>query len=227
MVSRTPPTPRPGHATGHVVVFAGGEPPVPRTVADLAPADLVIAADSGLDHARALGVAVDVLVGDLDSVSSAGRRAAVAAGVEVVEHPSAKDETDLELALQLAASGGAGRITVVGGHGGRLDHLLANVWLLAAPSLAEVEVRALLGPALVTVVRARTVLTGRVGELVSLLPAHGPALGVRTEGLRYPLVDEALHPGSPRGVSNEFVAVEAAVALRSGTLVAVQPEAFA
>jgi thiamine pyrophosphokinase len=217
---------RPGLLTGHVVVFAGGEAPLPANVAGLGPADRVIAADSGLDHALALGVAVDVLVGDLDSVSDAGRRAASAAGVEVVEHPSAKAETDLELALRRALVDSPRRITVVGGHGGRLDHLLANVWLLAAPALAAVEVRALLGPALVTVVRSRARLQGRVGELVSLLPAHGPAHGVSTEGLRFSLDDEPLLPGSPRGVSNEFTAVEAAIELRAGTLVAVQPEAF-
>jgi thiamine pyrophosphokinase len=186
----------------------------------------VIAADSGLDHALALGVAVDVLIGDLDSVSVVGRRSATAAGVEVIEHPTAKAETDLELALRLALRAAPRRITVVGGHGGRLDHLLANVWLLAGPALAPVELRALLGPALLTVVRSRAVLHGRVGELVSLLPAHGSAGGVTTEGLRYPLADEPLAAGSPRGVSNEFLEVEAVVALRSGTLVAVQPEAF-
>jgi thiamine pyrophosphokinase len=205
------------------VVFAGGDAPLAASVATLAPAARVIAADSGLDHARALGVAVDTVVGDLDSVSAAGLRAARAAGVEVHEHPRDKDQTDLELALALALAAGARRLTVVGGHGGRLDHLLANVGLLAADSLAGVEIRALMGSAVVTVVRSRAVLQGRRGQLVSLLAVHGPAADVRTSGLRFALRGAALAPGSTLGVSNEFVAAEAVVSVGSGTLVAVQP----
>jgi thiamine pyrophosphokinase len=214
-------------AVEHVVVFAGGDPPLPDALAGVPTAQRVIAADSGMDHALTLGASVDVLVGDLDSVSAEGRRQAEATGVHVIEHPAAKDATDLELALALALAEGPRMVTVVGGHGGRLDHLLANVSLLASPLLAGVEVRALLGPALVTVIRSAAALRGRPGELVSLLPVHGPALGVRTEGLRYPLRTEDLPVGSSRGVSNELLGPDATITIRSGTLVAVQPEAFA
>jgi thiamine pyrophosphokinase len=210
----------------HVVVFAGGDAPLRACLEGLAPADRVIAADSGLDHALELGVAAQVLIGDLDSVSAGGRQRALADGVEVIEHPAAKDQTDLELALGLALASRPRRITVVGGHGGRLDHLLANVGLLASPALAGIEVQALFGPAKLTVVRRRTTLGGRVGEVVSLLAFHGPAHGVTTSGLRYPLRGETLEPGSPRGVSNELVAPLAVVDVAAGVLVAVQPEAL-
>ena len=214
-------------AVEHVVVFAGGDPPLPEAMVGVAPAQRVIAADSGMDHALSLGARVDVLVGDLDSISAEGRRQAEASGVRIVEHPAVKDATDLELALGLALDERPQRVTVVGGHGGRVDHLLANVSLLASPMLAGVEVRAVLGPALVTIVRSAAALRGRPGELVSLLPTHGPAIGVTTEGLRYPLDAEDLPAGSPRGVSNVLLGSDATVTLRSGTLVAVQPEAFA
>src|SRR6185295_1025335 len=97
-------------------------------------------------------------------------------------HPAAKDATDLELALDTARALGAQRIVVLGGHGGRLDHLLANALLLAAPSLADIEVVAQMGPARVTVVRHEATLHGRPGDVVTLLPAHGPARGVVTDG---------------------------------------------
>ncbi len=87
---------------------------------------LVIGADSGVEHAAALGRHVDIAVGDFDSVSPAALAAAEAAGAEVLRHPPDKDATDLELALDLAVARGARRITVVGGHGGRFDHCLAN-----------------------------------------------------------------------------------------------------
>lgn len=208
------------------MIFAGGDAPLPGSVAGLGQPGLVVAADSGMDHALGLGVDVDVLVGDLDSVSGRGLDRARAAGVRVAEHPSEKDETDLELAVREVLTAGARRLTVVGGHGGRLDHLLANVALLASPALAGVEVRALMGPAAVSVVRSRTVLTGRPGEVVSLLALLGDAGGVTTTGLRYALRGERLSAGSPRGVSNQFLVREAVVTIGSGTLVAVQPEAY-
>ena len=81
-----------------------------------------------------------------------------------------------------------------------------------------------MGGATVTVVRAGSAeLAGEPGGLISLLPVHGPACGVRTEGLRFPLRDEDLLPGLTRGVSNVFESTLARVSLRSGVLLAVQP----
>ena len=65
---------------------------------------------------------------------------------------------------------------------------------------------------------------GRVHPLPTrLLPVHGPALGVVTGGLLYPLAGEDLQPGSTRGVSNELAATHAVVRIGSGVLLAVQP----
>src|SRR5690348_11873254 len=96
-----PPDPR---AARGALVFAGGDRPVPfdRSATATATSGIVIAADSGLEHARALGVPVDLVVGDLDSVDPAVLDAAIADGVTVERHPAAKDATDLELALDAA-----------------------------------------------------------------------------------------------------------------------------
>ena len=117
------------------LVFAGGDA-IPRGLGELLDRDrLVIAADSGLDHAHSLGFHADLVVGDLDSVDPDVLRAAREQGTEIELHPAEKDSTDLDLALEAARARGAIRVTVVGGNGGRLDHLLANVLLLAAAAL--------------------------------------------------------------------------------------------
>jgi thiamine pyrophosphokinase len=204
-----------------VVVVASG---APRAGLAVVPAGaLVVAADGGADAALALGLHVDVAVGDFDSISPAGLAALERAGTRLERHPAAKDATDLELALDQALRLGARRVLVVGDAGGRLDHLLGALLLLAAGSYAGVEVDALLGAARVHVVRRERSLSGTPGETISLFAVHGPAVGVTTEGLVYPLRGETLAPGTSRGVSNEFAGAEARVSLEAGVLLAVRP----
>ena len=213
-------------ASKTVIVVTGGDP-VPAGVLARLPEDAtVVAADSGLDHARDLGLDVGLVVGDLDSVDPATLEAAIAAGTVVERHPEAKDSTDLELALDAAERLGATHLVVLGGHGGRLDHLLANALLLADPRRSHLEVVAHMGEATVTVVRGWATLVGAPGELVSLLAVHGVASRVTTEGLLYPLDAEDLLPGSTRGVSNELVGNVARVSIDAGVVLAVQPGRF-
>ena len=132
-------------------MFAGGDPNPPDVVADVPGDALVVAADSGAVHARRCGRAVDILVGDFDSIPAGLLRELEAGGTDVRRHPVDKDRTDLALALDAAVAAGATDLTVVGGHGGRLDHLLANALLLAAEEYAPYRIEARLGPARVTV----------------------------------------------------------------------------
>ena len=206
-----------------VLLFTGGEPVDPGIERLLPAAGIVIAADSGLAAAVALGRRVDLVIGDLDSADPAMVQAAESAGAGVERHPTAKAETDLELGLVAALQRGATHVVVVGGYGGRLDHFLANALLLASPRFASTRIEAYVGAARITVVRDRAVLRGEVDDLVSLLAVGGPATGVRTDGLVYALHGEQLDAGSTRGVSNVFAATSAAVSLESGVLLAVQP----
>lgn len=206
------------------VVLAGGAPLSGTLVRPLPGAARVIAADGGILHAGPLGLTVDVLIGDLDSTPAARIDEARRAGVHIVEHARDKDATDLELALDLARDEGAGRVLVIGGHGGRVDHLLGNVGLLASPRYADLELTALLDAAIVTVVRTGRTLSGRPGEAVTLLATHGSAEGVTTEGLAFPLDGGTLEAGSSRGVSNRLIDDRARVTLERGVLLAVQPD---
>lgn len=203
-----------------VVVVASGQGPA----VGLPPARVVVAADGGLDRAASLGLEVDVVVGDLDSVSPSALERAEAAGVRIVRHPTAKDATDLELALDEAVALGAKRVLVVASDGGRLDHLLASLLLLASDRYAGLELDGLFGETLVHVVRGERAFPGRPGELVTLLPLGGRATGVTAEGLEYPLAGETLEPGTTRGVSNVFTGADARVAVGAGVLLAIRPD---
>jgi thiamine pyrophosphokinase len=204
-----------------VVVVASGQGPAVAVPASR----VVVAADGGLDRATSLGLAVDVVVGDLDSVSQGALERADADGIRVVRHPEAKDATDLELALDEAVALGARRVLVVASGGGRLDHLLASLLLLGSERYAALELDALVGDTVVHVIRGERTLRGSRGDLVTLLALGGPAVGVTTDGLEYPLAGETLAAGSSRGVSNVFARPEARVRLGHGVLLAVRPGA--
>jgi thiamine pyrophosphokinase len=218
-----------GDVLPDVVVLANGDPLPSTLLPDVADAidraRLTVAADGGLHHADRAGRDVDVIVGDLDSVAPAALARARRSGTEVIEHPADKDATDLELALSLVVErwdrDTPAEVLVIGGHGGRTDHLLANVLLLGAERYARLRIRAWLGTDVVHVVRDTVTFAGAPGSTVSLMAVHGPATGVTTTGLRFPLEDARLEPGSSRGISNELSAARATVAVDEGVVIVV------
>jgi thiamine pyrophosphokinase len=204
-----------------VVILSGG--PGRPAVDTLPPGATVIAADGGAELARHLGLEVDLVVGDLDSIPAA----ALAGVAQVEEHAAEKDATDLALALTAALRLEPERILVLGSAGGRLDHLFGSLLLLAAEAYAGVQVDAQFGSAAVHVVRGERMLQGEPGDLISLFAVLGPASGVVTHGLVYPLRAETLEPDSSRGVSNVFAAPEARICLERGVVLAVRPSGSA
>ena len=147
-----------------VVVVAGGSPPSSRALEAIPAGASVVAADGGADHALAVGLEVELAIGDFDSATPEALKSAG----HTERHPVDKDATDLELALRAALAWQPRRILVVGGIEGRLDHLLGELLVLGAEELAGVEVDAVLGDALVHVIRDERVLSGTEGELISL-----------------------------------------------------------
>ena len=190
-----------------VVITGGGEisPAAASAVVSLRP-PVVIAADSGLDHAVAAGIEPTHLIGDLDSLSAAGRMWAYAHGLAIDEHPSDKDATDTELALAMAAESadpGTG-LLVVGGAGERLDHLLGILLALGGTAAARFDaVRAVIGSTEFTVVHEghRAVIDMAAGTTFSVLALHGGCGHAEVRGAKWPL-DGPLSPTEARGISN-------------------------
>lgn len=182
----------------------------------------VIAADGGSRHAAMLGLRLDAVVGDLDSLDPGLRAALAAAGTRVETRPARKDETDLELALLDAAQQGAEHIVLLGALGGRLDMALANVLLLLHPQLVGVRIELWNGSQTAWLIRPPGAdLNGAPEDTLSLIPLRGDAEGITTLGLAYPLNEGTLEIGKARGISNVFSQSRAHVALRSGVLMAV------
>lgn len=222
--------------TVHALVVADGRLPArerldtawPGWAADVG---LVVAADGGARAAEQLGLPIDLVVGDLDSLDPTDAERLRATGTAFERSPRDKDETDTELAVLAALRRGADRLTILGALGGRrLDHELANLWLLGHPALGQVPAVVLDETVRVRLLQApdpagrpvRLDLTGPVGGVVSLLPFGDEAVGITTDGLRYPLRDEPLRFGPARGVSNVRTTERASVVLRAGRLLVVE-----
>lgn len=203
-----------------VLIFAGGRLQTERLAEELPDADLVVAADSGYDVAIDQGFRVDVLIGDMDSISAVD----IPGHVIVERHSPDKDATDLELALARVATEQPRRVVVVGGSGGRLDHELATAGLLCSDKWLDLdEIDWITDRGWAHVIRDRRRIHGDVGSTISLIPMGGPASGVRTKGLKWDLKGEVLQGGTTRGVSNIFRSPVADINVGLGCLLAIVP----
>ena len=205
-----------------VVVVAGGDPPTPEEIARLPANPVVVAADAGLDHAHAAGLTVAIAVGDMDSVSPEALTTAEQSGTRIERHPPDKDQTDLELALELATRL-ADQIIVIGAGGGRLDHLIGNLTVLASPQWSGVQIEAWLNNTQAVVIHAHRTLEAEPGDTISLFALGAPARATTT-GLKWPLNDEFLDPLTSRGVSNQATSSSPLISVHEGVILAIVPQ---
>ena len=205
-----------------VVIFVNGELTAsPKLNELLQPDDYIIAVNGGTRHALRMGVVPHVIIGDLDSLSPADRSQISSASVTILESSPRKDETDLELALRHAVQHDADEIVLVAALGGRIDHSAANLFLLALPELEDRNVRIIEGAQSIFLIRDEASITGFPGDLVSILPVGGDAVGVSNEGLEWPLHTETLPLGSPRGMSNVLIGKSASIRVNHGMLLCI------
>jgi thiamine pyrophosphokinase len=185
--------------------------------------DRIICADGGAHHARRMGLTPDVVVGDLDSLDPGLRAELEAAGVRFEVHPAHKDQTDLELALQLAMAEGATHIEIWAMLGGRLDQTMANLLLLTRPEWHAAQVRMVEGNQMVWPLRGgqETTIHGVAGDVLSLIPLSPLVFGVTLEGVEWPLQAATLHFGSTLTVSNQLTAPVARLGVENGLLLVI------
>ncbi len=177
--------------------------------------DLVIAADGGLRWLRELNIIPDYVIGDFDSLGGKPDYDYE----RVVTLPCEKDTTDVYEAAEAGIKKGCKSFFIYGGTGGRLDHTLANIQLLA--SLAERGLKGVMfgeGYGITAVRNGRISLEGKKGQYVSVFSLTDISEGVALEGLKYELSDYTLTNTFPLGVSNEFTDKTAVISVRKGTL---------
>ena len=183
--------------------------------------NFLIAVDGGLRHLLALKRFPDLLIGDLDSITSEELQACLDQGVEILRFKPQKDESDLELALLEALKRGYSDLTITNAGGGRVDHLLGNLSLLFHPALQHAKIKMTDQSSNFYPLSQTITLKTQPGDLISLIPWQDSAIGVTTANLAYPLDNETLLPYGTRGLSNVALGGEITVSLQSGQILLV------
>ncbi len=193
------------------VVIIGGECKVSGIPRDIFDSAFIIAADSGYDTAKKLGVTPHLLVGDMDSISE------VPSDVEIYRVKAEKDDTDTMLAISIAKSRGADEIILVGGGGGRLDHLLSNIFMLEALADEGIRHRMYDGVNEAFVMCGGEVTLKNCGGYFGLIALEDSTVSVA--GCKYPLIDAPLKRTLPYAVSNEVTDTEAKISIKGKIIV--------
>lgn len=201
-------------------MVGGGPEPRPEALRPLFEQANVIAADGGWRLCQALGVTPALLVGDMDTLTTEELEQAEAAGSLIARHPTDKDQSDLELAIEAAYERGARRITLVGALGGQWDHCLANllaplsrcreldIWARLVTHTAEIY---LLEP-------GEYLAEAQPGTRVSLAALTPEVSGLSLDGFKYPLDRSSLRRSQTRGLANSLTQTSAFISLGLGDL---------
>ncbi|MHB8139388.1 MAG: thiamine diphosphokinase [Smithellaceae bacterium] len=183
---------------------------------------LLICCDGGARHLKAAGIWPDVLVGDMDSIESSLLADYDRHGVTIIRHPANKDFTDTSLALDYAISLQPQAIDIWGAQGGRMDHALANLFLLLKGKDAGIKTCLMDEYCEAFVTGGEVIYTDAAGCLVSLIALSHNVEGITLQGFFYPLNEETLMMSESRGISNNILTDRASIRVQSGNLLVIR-----
>lgn len=187
--------------------------------------DCIIAADSGMNFLHRNRIVPDIIAGDFDSVNDDSLdEFSSLSDVEMLRLNPIKDDTDTEFVIREAIRRGATEITLLGATGTRLDHVLANVYLLGIGLEEGVQIQIVDTHNRIRMIQDSLVVAKeeQFGEFVSVLPVKGDATGVTLEGMKYPLQDADINCFSSLGISNEIVEEKVKISVKQGTLLVIE-----
>ena len=167
--------------------------------------DYIVCADGGLDHLIKIDQIPNLILGDLDSISPLGIKYIEDNSIEVEKFPSIKDNTDSELAIIYLVEKDIKEITLIGGSGTRLDHTIANIFLMKRFNKEGIEFKIVDDNNIVNYVDDSIKIKKRKGVFISIIPLNFDGISVSLTGFKYPLNHKYIEFSSTLGVSNEVL----------------------
>jgi thiamine pyrophosphokinase len=199
-----------------------GDPAFFQKRRDAMGSPLTICCDGGIRHLEKLNIQPDIIMGDMDSADAARLDEYAACGVKILKYPRDKDATDTQLALEYALGLKPESIEIWGALGGRIDHALANLFLLNPGEKAGIKTSLVDEYCETFIVEKETSFEKASGQTVSLFAWGSKAVGVSLHSFKYSLDNEALEMSNPRGISNVIVSSPATIHISSGSLLVVR-----
>ena len=187
--------------------------------------DVILAADSGMDFLYRTKILPDIIVGDFDSVDPEVLEFfREYEEIDICALNPVKDDTYTEFAIRESIRRGATEITIIGGTGTRLDHVLGNISLLGIGLEEDVRMELLDANNRIRMTDHSVVLKKKqqYGKYLSLLPYSEKVTGVTLKGVKYPLDNYTMGGFNSLGISNEIVDEEASIELKSGRLLVIE-----
>lgn len=178
--------------------------------------DLVIAADGGYNYLLSANIEPDVVIGDFDSLGEAPH------GDNVVKLNPVKDITDMNAAVDVGLEKGYSEFVIYGALGGRVDHSLANIQLIAYLSSIGKKASIRDGKTVITAVTSGKINFDKSYKgYISVFSHNDVCEGVCIRGLKYKLENAVLKNLFPLGVSNEFTGTDSEIVIGSGTAIII------
>lgn len=189
--------------------------------------DKIIAVDKGLEFCYENGIMPTNIVGDFDTLDHEileWYRQNTA--IEIREYNPVKDATDTQIAVELALALGSRQITILGGTGSRIDHVLGNIQTMYL-ALEKGADCAMLDPHnRIRLIRGGFTLSReeQYGDYFSLIPFTTDVIGVTLRGVKYPLTGYhfTVQGSAGLGVSNEITGEEARISMENGIMILIE-----
>lgn len=185
---------------------------------------IVISADGGAENALKMNLVPDIVIGDMDSIKAADKEKIRVRSnkTRYISTSAYKDKSDTQLAVEYALGLGIKKIIILGALGGRIDHSIANIFLLASPFLRNIDIRILTDTSEIVIMRKSGAITGNIGTTVTLISLSPYTYFIKTKGLKYVLENEKLIFSPVRGISNVFTEKKAYIKIKKGIVLVVK-----
>ena len=175
--------------------------------------DHIIAADGG--YRLVENKKVDAVIGDFDTLGYTPDF------LTTVTFPKDKDKTDGEICLDYIKSIGGKEVTIYGGTGGHIDHVLGNVNLLAYAQKVGLRAKMVDAESTIYFLNSNLVLEGEKGDVLSIIPFGGACSFKNSSGLKYSLEGLTIEPFSSLGISNSFLEGRVEIVVENGACLVI------
>lgn len=185
--------------------------------------DFILAADGGANHCIGFGIMPDLIIGDLDSIESKILDEVKKNDIETIKYPSKKNATDTEICLDYLVDNGYEEIFLLGSIGSRLDHSLANIYLLEYLFRKGVRGYILNEKNIISLLEGELIVE-KYRKYISILGISDSGIVVSLDGLEYPLDHKKIERGSTLGISNEFKSRSCKINIHEGRALVIQSD---